>query len=352
MAKWGEGDPRWIVEERPDATNVNNWHWTEKNASDWSKNKFKELLVGLEMNFDADDRSPVKGNCRITEVSSADGEATANNRKAKLIFFFEWNLELKFEALLAGRKSDDEKITGRIEIPNLSDENSADEVEVNVKMDANDQDSFAVKEVVRKKFSALVKQALAVYIKQLKEEYSKTLILPTKQDLNATINTQSGMSRARNVLNNVIDKSKKENDVIHGRSCSLSISETFHCSARDLYNAFTMVEMVQAFTRAAAPEFDAQVGGSFKLFNGHIGGKFLSMSPHDKLSFLWRMKNWRPDDHHSQVDLEFKEHDGSTILHLNQREIPDDQVSSTEEGWKRYYFDAIKQTFGFGARIF
>ena len=30
MAKWGEGDPRWIVEERPDATNVNNWHWFVK----------------------------------------------------------------------------------------------------------------------------------------------------------------------------------------------------------------------------------------------------------------------------------------------------------------------------------
>ena len=29
MAKWGEVDPRWIVEERPDATNVNNWHWYE-----------------------------------------------------------------------------------------------------------------------------------------------------------------------------------------------------------------------------------------------------------------------------------------------------------------------------------
>ena len=27
MAKWGEGDPRWIVEDRPDAKNVNNWHW-------------------------------------------------------------------------------------------------------------------------------------------------------------------------------------------------------------------------------------------------------------------------------------------------------------------------------------
>lgn len=27
MAKWGQGDPRWIVEERADGTNVNNWHW-------------------------------------------------------------------------------------------------------------------------------------------------------------------------------------------------------------------------------------------------------------------------------------------------------------------------------------
>ena len=45
MAKWGEGDPRWIVEERPDATNVNNWHWTEKNADHWSKQKFKVVII-------------------------------------------------------------------------------------------------------------------------------------------------------------------------------------------------------------------------------------------------------------------------------------------------------------------
>ena len=50
MAKWGEGDPRWIVEERPDATNVNNWHWTEKNADQWSKNKLK--VKGLLFNAD------------------------------------------------------------------------------------------------------------------------------------------------------------------------------------------------------------------------------------------------------------------------------------------------------------
>ena len=67
MAKWGEGDPRcwitlvklvefeifndffrWIVEDRPDGTNVNNWHWTEKNADSWSKNKIKVELLGAK----------------------------------------------------------------------------------------------------------------------------------------------------------------------------------------------------------------------------------------------------------------------------------------------------------------
>jgi hypothetical protein len=47
MAKWGEGDPRWIVEERADGTNANNWHWKEKNATVWSKQTLKSLLVGF-----------------------------------------------------------------------------------------------------------------------------------------------------------------------------------------------------------------------------------------------------------------------------------------------------------------
>ena len=44
MAVWGKGDPRWIVEERPDAHNVNNWHWSEKDATEWSKKEIKRLM--------------------------------------------------------------------------------------------------------------------------------------------------------------------------------------------------------------------------------------------------------------------------------------------------------------------
>jgi hypothetical protein len=71
MAKWGEGDPRWIVEDRPDATNVNNWHWSEKNATEWSKNRLRALLLEVATGQDG------VGTCSISEVTSIDGEATA-----------------------------------------------------------------------------------------------------------------------------------------------------------------------------------------------------------------------------------------------------------------------------------
>lgn len=122
MAKWGEGDPRWIVEERPDATNVNNWHWTEKNAGPWSKDRLKELLTNFNITQNGVD-------CKISEVEKIDGEASANNRKGKLIFFYEWNLKLKWEGRIAGGS---DVIKGEIEIPNLSEENDIGEVDVSI----------------------------------------------------------------------------------------------------------------------------------------------------------------------------------------------------------------------------
>lgn len=58
---------------------------TERDATNWSSEKLKELLMGLQVESE-------EGMCEITEVSKAEGEASINNRKGKLIFFYEWNL--------------------------------------------------------------------------------------------------------------------------------------------------------------------------------------------------------------------------------------------------------------------
>ena len=126
MAKWGEGDPRWIVEERPDATNVNNWHWTEKNADAWSKKKLESLLVNCII------EDPKVGNVVLEEIEKCEGEARANNRKAKLIFFYEWELTLKWKGHVNGKENE---IEGKVEIPNLSEEHEdMNDVDVDIQV--------------------------------------------------------------------------------------------------------------------------------------------------------------------------------------------------------------------------
>lgn len=59
-------------------------------------------------------------------MEKCEGEAVANNRKGKLIFFYEWNIVLKWIL------DDDSKIEGKINIPNLSEENDISEIDVSV----------------------------------------------------------------------------------------------------------------------------------------------------------------------------------------------------------------------------
>lgn len=93
---------------------------TEKNACQWSKDKLNALLVGMIL-----ENKETK--CEIIKIETCEGEAVANNRKGKLIFFYEWDLTLNWKGHLSGA---DKEIEGTINIPNLSEENGVSEIEV------------------------------------------------------------------------------------------------------------------------------------------------------------------------------------------------------------------------------
>lgn len=174
MAKWGEGDPRWIVEERPDATNVNNWHWTEKNATPWSKDRITSLFTDFSI-----DENNIQ--CKITKVSAVDGEATANNRKGKLIFFYEWNVVMKWSGYLPG---EEKPTTGEITIPNLSEENDLDDIDINITIDESNNKSDKLKQFMYNIGRSHIRKQIGIYLKELREEFSKGIILPKKDDVN------------------------------------------------------------------------------------------------------------------------------------------------------------------------
>ncbi|XP_043776338.1 activator of 90 kDa heat shock protein ATPase homolog 1 isoform X2 [Cervus elaphus] len=295
MAKWGEGDPRWIVEERADATNVNNWHWTERDASNWSTDKLKTLFLAVRVQNE-------EGKCEVTEVSKLDGEASINNRKGKLIFFYEWSIKLNW----TGTSKSGVQYKGHVEIPNLSDENSVDEVEISVSLAKDEPDTDLVA-LMKEEGVKLLREAMGIYISTLKTEFTQGMILPT----------------------------------VNGESVDPAGPPALKTEERKL---------VQAFTHAPAM-LEADKGGKFHLVDGNVSGEFTDLVPEKYIAMKWRFKSW-PEGHFATIMLTFIDKNGETELCMEGRGIPAPEEERTRQGWQRYYFEGIKQTFGYGARLF
>nr|XP_033808262.1 activator of 90 kDa heat shock protein ATPase homolog 1 [Geotrypetes seraphini] len=338
MAKWGQGDPRWIVEQRADATNVNNWHWTERDASNWSMDKLKELLLAVKVENE-------EGSCEVTEVSKLEGEASINNRKGKLIFFYEWNIILNW----TGTAKSGVKYKGQVEIPNLSDENDASEVEICASL-LKDEPHTQLLVFMKKEGVKRIRAAVATYITSLKTEFAQGMILPT-------VNGEPKEQDAEPVPKHQPQKVQTSNFPIQPHTsgvkihtCKITLKDVFLTSPEELYRVFTAQELVQAFTHSPAV-IDASKGGRFQLLNGSVSGEFLELDPEKQIVMKWRFKSW-PSEHHATISLTFIDKNGETELKLEGKSIPAKEEERTREGWQRYYFDAIKQTFGYGARLF
>lgn len=111
------------------------------------------------------------------------GEARANNRKAKLIFFYEWEIELKWKGHANGS---DKEIAGKVTIPNLSEEHDdMKDVDVDITLTTGkgSREGDLLKEMMRKGLGAeRLRQCLQNYVDALKKEYSQSLVLPGKND--------------------------------------------------------------------------------------------------------------------------------------------------------------------------
>ncbi|XP_029973320.1 activator of 90 kDa heat shock protein ATPase homolog 1 [Salarias fasciatus] len=340
MAKWGEGDPRWIVEERADATNVNNWHWTERDATNWSSEKLKSLLLGLSVENE-------DGSCEVTEVSKLEGEASINNRKGKLIFFYEWNLK----ATWTGKSKTGVKYKGTVEVPNLSDENDMEDLDISVSLNKEEPET-PLTSLMKTKGAEKVREALGSYVGFLKTEFTQGMILPTANGVAKPQTTSQSKAKLdkTQISSSGSGTAAPVNTGVKIPTCKFSMRETFLTSPAELYRVFLNQEMVQAFTRGAAT-VEAERGGKFRMLDGNICGEFTELVPDEKIVMKWRYNNW-PCEHYATVSMQLLDRSSETELKVECRGVPDSQEEQTKEGWKRYYFQAIKQTFGFGARLF
>lgn len=333
MAKWGEGDPRWIVEERADATNVNNWHWTERNVTSWSEERLRALLLEVKVQGS-------EGACQVTDVSKLEGEACINNRKGKLFYFFEWVIHANW----TGTSTAGVKYRGTVDVTNLSDENDADDLDISVSL-CQDHPPTPLVQLMKTKGIPEVRRVLGLYMQQLKSEFSQGMILPSANGPKAPstpvqkkpqVQSKTLISSAPNPGPGPIPSSSTQH---------IQLKETFITSPDELYTTFISQEFVQVFTRSPA-QVDAHRGGRFTLLDGSVSGEFTQLVPDTRIDMKWRFRTW-PKDHYASVALLFEDVGGETLLSVDIKGVPSGFEDSTREGWSRFYFQAIKQTFGY-----
>lgn len=253
------------------------------------------------------------------------------------------------------------EVKGDLEIPNLSEENDPEEIDVQVslKTESGKMESLvgpALKELLRNKGTKIIREKLATYISELKTDFAKDLILPTKDAKNGDKATShikhEGKSQVKSCSTKIngMESTVKENTSQQSLFKSLKVSDSFKCRADELYNLFLIPEMTSAFTRGAA-SVDAKIGGIFKLFDGNVTGSFTHFESAKCIKQKWRFSTW-PKDHYSDVKIIFDQKSDETKMTVEQTGIPYNDYERTENGWKTYYFESIKRTFGFGASLY
>lgn len=341
MAKWGEGDPRWIVEERADATNVNNWHWTERDATGWSSDKLKELLLGVRV-------EGVEGSCEVTDVPKMEGEASLNNRKGKLICFYEWVIKASW----TGTSKTGIKYKGNIDVSNLSDENDMDDLDITVSL-CKDEPNTPLLDLMKKEGIKNVRSALGSYVGYLMTEFTQGMILPTANGISTPQTSQSKtqikVKEKTQISSSVNPSATASSSGVKIPTCKFSLKERFLTSADELYRTFINQEMVQVFTHSAAV-VEGYKGGKFQLLDGNVNGEFQDLVPDERIVMKWRFKTW-PCEHYATISLDLKDLGDETELKVEYKGVPVAEEDRTKEGWKRYYFQAIKQTFGYGISL-
>ena len=342
MAKWGEGDPRWIVEQRADAHNVNNWHWTERDASDWSKKKLNELFKNLDI---VDENV---GSCTIDEITSCSGEASVSNRKKKIIYFYDFEIKAKWKGSLKGS---DITYSGLLEIPNFSEEHDTEDVDVTIYFGKDERECSDLKELMRRTGTKVIRERLQCYIDSLKTDCASAIQVPDKDQKNSKCSGSNSVNdnNVKNQMRDAVSSGTKANVGTRILTKKLVMTEVFMTEIEELFKTMTYKDRISAWSRSPVSS-DATVGDGFSLFDGNVSGEYTKLEKNAKICMRWRFKSW-PDAHFSNVTLNFSQETEGAQIQLEQTGVPQDAIEATRSGWKNYYWSAIKMTFGYGARI-
>ncbi|KAG5981553.1 hypothetical protein E4U55_002834 [Claviceps digitariae] len=318
--------------------NPNNWHWVNKDVSQWTRQWFEDNLQKIEAK-----QGDVE--VKISKVQSMDGDVDVSQRKGKVITIFDIKLVLEY----TGSAPDADEVSGTITIPEIAHDTEQDEYVFDVDIFSESKEKQPVKDLVRSKL-----------VPQLRKEFPKlapALIQEHGKDIQhaAGSNPSSGFSTPKLHPQTSTPKSTEAGSTPTSTSgivntVTVTSNEEFRTTADELYQTFVDPQRLAAFTRSPPKVFEgAKSGGKFELFGGNVSGEYLELEPGKKVVQSWRLSQW-PAGHFSKLHIEFDQNDVDhvTVMRVTWHGVPVGQEEVTKRNWVEYYVKCIKQTFGFG----
>ncbi|KAH9608993.1 hypothetical protein KSS87_000178 [Heliosperma pusillum] len=319
MAKFGEGDKRWIVEERPDGTNVHNWHWAETDCLEYSRTLFTNSLANLPI-LTGDGGLFI----RITTLDKLEGESYVNIRKGKIIPGYELSLKLSWhgEAKDASENSL-LSATGSVEIPYISDENAGEAPEIRISF----SDDGPIGKRIKDAFVSKGKPLILEKVKEYEEAMSKGGPCRGASTVSAPGSAAAAAAGTKVELP-AAEKKHKEKEKEKRGFKTIKMTEKFRCRAVDLYEIMMDENRWRGFTQSNA-KISKDVGGEFTIFDGSVNGINLDLKEGQFIHQKWRFGNW-PDGVFSTVKLTFEEPEtGVTLVKLVQTDVPEEDRWTT-----------------------
>jgi len=114
-----------------------------------------------------------------------------------------------------------------------------------------------------------------------------------------------------------------------------------NASPQDVFAALTnpfTIELWSGYPAAMEPI----EGFEFSIFEGDISGRNIAVIENKSLVQEWYFGD-NPEQ--SIVTIRLKAHQQGTKVFIEHTNIPDEEVQDFEEGWKTYYWGAIKEFF-------
>jgi activator of HSP90 ATPase len=330
MAKIGEGDPRWVVREREDGTNVNGWHWSgERDVSAWADMRLRELIGPISSTHS-----------HVTKVNKVEGDANLYTRKAALKVVYDLRVSGEWASKPEGTK-------GKFRFELFDDE-----PDVTATMESSLSSSHSGKSDFETLCIPKIRNACKTFIAELMAGANlspgdkEKLEMPTPALKKVTEHSVLDYKRTPGVDAFSSDVQRRENE---GKP--LEITDGFRCSAKDLYDAITDRPRLEAVTRAKALS-EKRPGGTWEVLGGLARGKYVRLEPDSLVVMDWRMKDWDDSHPYCRAELHFAQEDGRTVLKIVIHGLADSRKSSVEGFWRIQILQAVKVVFGYGSASF